>query len=178
MRIDAGRDDGAEIRARSIGDALAMLYRRAGERSMRDLPIYNDALDVAALGFRPYERWALGVVVTPWFMNLVLADLGAPDPDDPRPGATMRRSLPSGTIDFTVGEVDGFGRIETCSLFSPMFEFADQAAAVATGEAALAAVLDPAFADGATAAEPTVRPTPAAIDRRRFLRGELTRPWP
>ena len=40
---------------------------------MRDLPIYNDKVAIEAIGFRPFgEAELLGVVLTPWFMNLIM----------------------------------------------------------------------------------------------------------
>ncbi|ABD89299.1 [NiFe]-hydrogenase assembly chaperone HybE [Rhodopseudomonas palustris] len=174
MPTDVDREQAEAAKAAAIGAALAALYR-AADRGMRELPIHNAKLDVAAVGFRAHEGRALGVVLTPWFMNLVLAPLDATAPSDAPPGATLSRSLPAGTFDFTVGALDGFGIIESCSLFSPMFEFADQDSALAAAEAALKAVLDPEFdvAPAATEAAPPP-PPPAAIDRRNFLRGALS----
>jgi [NiFe] hydrogenase assembly HybE family chaperone len=173
MPAEADREP-SDLRAQSIGDALAAFYRGA-DRAMRGLPIYNEALAVAAIGFRGFQDHALGVIVTPWFMNLVLAPLSEFDAAAAPPGSTVSRSLPAGVIDFTVGALDGFGRIETCSLFSPMFEFADQTTAVAAAEAALNAVLDPNFDTDAAQPNRAAAPaTSAAIDRRRFLRGALS----
>ncbi|MBB5047310.1 [NiFe] hydrogenase assembly HybE family chaperone [Rhodopseudomonas rhenobacensis] len=162
-------------KAAAIGAALAALYR-AADRGMRELPIYNTALEVAAVGFRAHEGRALGVVLTPWFMNLVLAPLDAGEGSDAPPGATVSRSLPAGLFEFTVGALDGFGIIESCSLYSPMFDFADQQSALAAAEAALQAVLDPGFdvAPAETAAASPPKPRSAAIDRRNFLRGALS----
>jgi [NiFe] hydrogenase assembly HybE family chaperone len=179
MPADAGIDRDVIDRnadARAAGEALAAFYR-AAEPAMRDLPIYNAALKVAAIGFRALDDCAFGVVVTPWFMNLVRLPL------DPRAtalsqGDAVARSLPAGTLEFTVGRLDGFGAIESCSLFSPMFGFADQPAAETAAAAALEAVLDPQFDAAAATAEPRApEPAPqppAPLDRRRFLRGELT----
>jgi [NiFe] hydrogenase assembly HybE family chaperone len=147
---------------------------------MRDLPVYNPALGVEAVGFHTYEGRAFGIIVTPWFMNIVLAPL------EPTAGgaltidATVRRALPAASFDFTVGTLDGFGTIESCSLFSPMREFADHAAARAAAEAALAAICDPQFAesDADDQAAPSSRPAAGAIDRRSLLRGQLAGPRP
>jgi [NiFe] hydrogenase assembly HybE family chaperone len=167
---------GAQARATATGTALLAFYRAAGERSMRDLPIYHASLDFAAVGFCAHDDRALGIIVTPWFMNLILAPLDGSDGQ--RPGATVARGLPAGTFEFSVCALDGIGLIESCSLFSPMFEFADHAAALATAEAVLAAVLDPQF-DAAAAADGGAGPAKAApaevaIDRRRFLRGAVS----
>lgn len=173
MRAEAGLGAAA---ARAIGERLAALYRIVGERSMSDLPVYNPALGVESIGFHAYEGWALGIVVTPWFMNIVLAPLDDSGGDVAAPGATVRRALPAASFDFTVGALDGFGRIESCSLFSPMFDFADPASARATAEAALAAIRDTQFerTDADDSAQAPRRPTAGPIDRRSLLRGELS----
>lgn len=161
---------GREREARAAGEALAAFYG-AAERGMRDLPVFNSALRVAAIGFHARDDHAFGVMVTPWFMNLVRIPLQAAIRQLPH-GSAVARALPAGTLEFTVGRLDGFGIIESCSLFSPMFGFADQQAAEQAAAAALAAVLDAEFTPPV---EAPVEPAPvsAALDRRKFLRGEL-----
>ncbi len=45
---------------------------RAAALRMQGLPIVNPALEVEAVGFAPWEGSWLGVMVTPWGMNLTL----------------------------------------------------------------------------------------------------------
>ena len=71
--------------------------------AMRELPIYNPALQVAAIGFRAREDQAFGVVVTPWFMNLVRVPLDRPGCEWPQ-GTAVAHALPAGALEFTVGE--------------------------------------------------------------------------
>ncbi|MCG6207425.1 [NiFe]-hydrogenase assembly chaperone HybE [Rhodopseudomonas sp. HC1] len=175
MHADAGIDRDAE--ARATGEALAAIYRRA-DAAMRDLPIYNPALSVAALGFRDVDDAAFGVVVTPWFMNLVRVPPRGEAPLSP--GTVVPRALPVGVLDFTIGMLDGLGTMESCSLVSPMHDFGDQQQAESTALAALDVVLAPARNEEASAdsnvpssAVPASPATPS-LDRRRFLRGALT----
>ncbi len=126
------------------GARLAACYRAIGRERMAGLPICNPALAVAAVGFSALAGETFGALVTPWCLNLVLLDLpGVP----PRPalaaGAIRACDFPSGTIDYTVTVLAGFGRVDTASLFSPMHQFASQEVAEATALAALAAVLTP-----------------------------------
>ncbi len=158
----------SETEATAWGERLAVAYRAIGERAMRDLPIYNDALGVAAVGFRPFNGTIIGIMVTPWFMNAVMpADQTAQDAR----GASLRVHLPAGHIEFSLSEVEPVGRIASCSLFSPMFGFADMAAACATAEAALAELMLAADSEEAVRRR---EPATSAIDRRNFLRGVLT----
>lgn len=56
-------------------------------------------------------------------------------------------ALTAGRVGFVVGRLEGFGRVDSCSLFSPMGDFADHAAARAVAVAALDQLFDPALAD-------------------------------
>jgi [NiFe] hydrogenase assembly HybE family chaperone len=86
-------------------------------------------------------------------------------------GSSFSHAFPVGTLDFTVGNLDGLGRIASCSLFSPMFEFADMATARANAEAAIAEIRNP------EPDQPKTRVV-TALDRRSFLRGVLAEPRP
>jgi [NiFe] hydrogenase assembly HybE family chaperone len=114
------------------------------------VPICNPALDVACVGFQAWRDQFFGIVVTPWFMNVLLAPAPGAPPVEAAPGSTRNVSLPCGRVDFLVAELDGFGRLLMCSLFSPMQEFEDHAAALATAAAAAEQLLDV----GALAATP------------------------
>ena len=51
--------------------ALIELFQRI-DAGMRDLPIYNDKIAIEAIGFRRFDdAELLGVVLTPWFMNMI-----------------------------------------------------------------------------------------------------------
>jgi [NiFe] hydrogenase assembly HybE family chaperone len=92
---------------------------------------------VQAVGFRPWGAHWLGVLVTPWFMNLVLLprERAACHPVGER--ETRHHVFPAGVFEF-IGNRDAvLGDYQACSLFSPMFEFADHDAARATATASL-----------------------------------------
>lgn len=180
------QDSGAYIR-----DRLQDLYIEIEETRMEGVPILNAALSVAAFGFETWQDYHLGVLLTPWFMNLILVpqDQDAFLPTAPSVGEKIQIALPAGHVEFIVGYEEGFGHSLSCSLFSPVFEFEDQAAAVETAEAALAEVLKPANDDEAEDADmrgiwagrlPKPDPVepdapalnvPKEVNRRDFLRG-------
>ena len=152
-----------ESTARGLEETFEMIRR---ER-MADVPILNDALRVEAVEFRDWRGDCLGVLVTPWFMNLMLLRTG--DQDEPQlpVGSKVVHTLPSGDYEFIVGEEPGIGRFEMCSLFSPMFEFADQATAVATARAVMAEII--------REAEPKEKKNvQRQLSRRDLLRGRVT----
>jgi [NiFe] hydrogenase assembly HybE family chaperone len=149
---------------------LEAAFRAIHAQRMRDLPFLNARLRVEAVGFRRWEgRW-LGVLITPWFMNLVLL------PDAPQRWQSVpvrgaaRYEFPAGAFDFIGGCEAQCGEFQSCSLFSPVFEFDAQEVARATAEAVLAALFDPAVREGSRPAEHN--PTPAqGVSRRDVLRG-------
>jgi len=144
-------------RPEEIADFAARLedhFRDIHRRVMADAPICNPALDVACVGFCAWGDQKLGVLVTPWFMNLVLA---------PASSAAQAVAFPCGAIEFRPSDLSGLGPVAMCSLFSPMQDFVDQEAAVATAQAALHGILDPRLLEGAPAPEAY----PAAPESRR-----------
>lgn len=154
--------------AAAWGQRLAHVYPDIGARAMRDLPIYNDALDVEAVGFRVFNGTIIGIMVTPWFMNLVMPT-GEMAPAGS--ASTLRLRFPAGDIEFILSDVNHAGRIASCSLFSPMIGFADAASARATAEAAINELMLPADGKEATRRR---EPATSAIDRRSFMRAVLT----
>jgi [NiFe] hydrogenase assembly HybE family chaperone len=149
------------------GQRLMLLYREIYQRAMRDVPVCNHALTVECIGFRRYGDYAIGVVLTPWFMNLVAVAL--PDsglaivgPD----GGTQRLTFVAGEVDFTLSTLTGFGRLLSASLFSPMFDFADMEAARLTADHVLVALLNPE-----SVAPPLPPRNPETVDRRALIRG-------
>ncbi len=120
---------------------LVAAFRAAAVR-MQGLPICNPALDVEAIGFAPWNGHWLGVVLTPWFMNLVLAPL---DPDawtSLPPGEKRSCRFPAGDYDFIAARDPVAGEYRMCSLFSPVLEFDDQATAVLVAGLAREALFD------------------------------------
>ena len=143
--------------------ALVAQFRVIAATRMADVPVCHPGLQVAAVGFEPDPAGgAVGVLITPWFMNL----LWLPDPGSEqlplRVGETRARSVGGDRFDFIGGHEDGIGAFEACSLFSPMFEFADQAAVLATAQAVLDHLRQPVVTP------PVPEPVPA---RRAFLLG-------
>ncbi|WP_164924753.1 [NiFe]-hydrogenase assembly chaperone HybE [Sinorhizobium fredii] len=67
---------------------------------------------------------------------------------------------------FNAGELDTIGRVDLCSLFSPVFEFATTEAALETAEQTIRAFFDP------SAIEPPPAPT-APLNRRDLFRGKF-----
>jgi [NiFe] hydrogenase assembly HybE family chaperone len=121
--------------------------------------VWGYPLAIEAVGFREHERRQVGVIVTPWFMNLTVLPSG----EDLKmwvAGGSVRLGFPSGAYDFVVSDLEGVGLIGACSLFSTMFEFTDHEAAQLAAQTVADAVFEPE------------QPAPApAVSRRQLLGG-------
>jgi len=158
---------------------------------MAGLGFLNPALQVEAVAFAPWQGHWLGVMVTPWFMNLVLLPRERESWQPLAVGAKRKLRFPAGVYEFIGADDAVVGEHQTCSLFSPMHEFADQAAARLVARLAREALFDAANAEvpeypradlsaaaqGASAAPAeSGRPadaTAVAVSKRDFLRGRL-----
>jgi [NiFe] hydrogenase assembly HybE family chaperone len=145
----------------AIAETVAAAYCRAEPR-LAGLPVHNPALRVETTGFRMLGDAVAGVAITPWMMVVVRVAADGVSAD----GEAVERAFPAGGLPMIAGSLDGVGRIETCSLFSPMAEFADQEAA----RLAACAAIDALF----TAPEAEPEPQPAAPPRSMSRRALFT----
>ena len=134
-------------------EGLERQFRAIEQQRMQGLPLLNTALQVKAVGFREWNGHCLGVLITPWFMNLMLLPQEGDSWRELQLGHKQLHQLPSGPYEFILGEEEGVGRYQMCSLFSPVFEFADQETAVATAEAVMQALMDEQNRDGLSTRE-------------------------
>jgi [NiFe] hydrogenase assembly HybE family chaperone len=136
-----------------IIEGLEVQFRSIERQRMQGLPLLNSALQVEAVGFRAWQDLCLGVLITPWFMNLMLIPHEGDSWSDRQIGDKQTYQFPSGPYEFILGEEEGIGRYEMCSLFSPMFEFSDQQTAVATAKQVILAIMDEENQDGLSTCE-------------------------
>lgn len=163
--------------AENPGPLLERAFRRVRDERMRDVPILNPRVDVEAVGFRDWEgRW-LGVLITPWFMNVLLLPRAGGAWVSIPPGGELTWRLPAGDYLFIGGLEPSVGEYQLCSLFSPVLQFEDHAAARATAEACLALLFEPD-----AASQPPDRPLETIRDnaarpmsKREFLSGAVLR---
>lgn len=159
---------------RRVAD-LAALFSNIARTRMAGVPVLNAALRVEAIGFECPSKddeaaaaAGVGVLITPWFMNLVRLPIRCEDAVD-GVGRTERHALGGEVFDFIGAHEPAIGAFSACSLFSPMFEFADQAAARATALAVLTTLRGaPESTEIVTTPSSPAEPPPA---RRSFLFG-------
>jgi [NiFe] hydrogenase assembly HybE family chaperone len=165
---------------------LSAAFREVARR-MEGLGFVNPALEVEAVAFEPWEAHWLGVMVTPWFMNLVLLPRDRSLWQALPVRAKRKLRFPAGVYEFIGADDPLVGEHQTCSLFSPMHDFADQATARLVARLAREALFDVANAEvpeypqadlspsaQIEAREARAEAAPAApLSKRDFLRGRL-----
>lgn len=140
-------------------DDLTLRFRQIGDELRRELNLYNTALEVEAYGFDTLDELEfIGVLITPWFMNLVLLPVCYQTIEAQRYGETRRVALPGGETGFLYGGDPAIGALWACSLHSPMDVFRSPEQARAEARLRLGKALTP------------VEPEPAnGLSRRGFL---------
>lgn len=157
---------------------LEQAFRTVQSERMADVALLNPVLSVEAIGFRAWKGDALGVLLTPWFMSLVLLP-GADAVWNPGVVGEQRDwTFPSGRYAFMLGWNEWVGWYQSCSLFSPVFEFDSQDGARAVALAALDALLKPTDgkpADASSGTPSMEQRLHQPVSRRQLLRGVLMR---
>lgn len=147
-----------------IQQTLETVFNDILRRRMATMPVVNPALHVQALPFRQFQQDWVGVLITPWFMNLLLIPGQSNRWTMTAVGETLSIDFPYGVFGFTVAKEMQLGLYASCSLYSPLFQFKQQGVAVSVAQTALQGL----FVD----AKPTrVSRPPSRISRRNLLRG-------
>lgn len=123
-------------------DLIESRYNDILHTKMEGVAVLNHKLQVKALGFQPFAEELLGVLITPWFMNLMLLPDESTEWTESDVGRKLMRTLPSGSYEFILGWDEILGGYGMCALFSPMFDFVDQEAAVATANEVIKALFE------------------------------------
>ncbi|MCG5234793.1 [NiFe]-hydrogenase assembly chaperone HybE [Xanthobacter oligotrophicus] len=135
-------DPHLEAQLKDMPGRFEAVFREIHSAKMKGVPFVNESLGVKAVGFRAHEGRALGVLVTPWFMNLVLLPGAQDDWSGLKTGDKELIAFPSGAYEFLAANRPETGPYKACSLFSPMFDFSSMLQAVETAAAVLPALFD------------------------------------
>ncbi|WP_169577605.1 [NiFe]-hydrogenase assembly chaperone HybE [Sinimarinibacterium sp. CAU 1509] len=159
-----------------VRERVESAFVRIAQTRMRDFPLSNAALSVQLVGLRDWGSVRIGVLITPWSINLLLlpgadtvgADAVQSDDGFRRLGSDEQQhwTLPSASYAFYGLEDDAIGPYQTCSLFSPALEFPTQDAAVETAQAVMLALFQPPDLESDVATGP--------VSRRELLHGRLS----
>lgn len=151
------------IQEHCLTEKLEHTFRTIYEERMAGLPILNPALQVQAVGFRALNNQCVGVLITPWFMNLILLPSESDSLNNAEPGNKHSIAFPSGPCEMELCEEELLGHYLSRPLFSPMGNFADQRQAVKTAESIMERMM--------TSPEPTQQEEQPEPGRRALLRG-------
>ncbi len=115
---------------------LERVFEQVLTEQMLGIPVVNPALQVEAVDFVEWEGHWLGVLVTPWFINLmVIPKLGSPWPElEMGKGKELKIDFPQGSYKFSARQEPEIGSYLNCSLASPVHEWKRHADAVATAK--------------------------------------------
>lgn len=124
----------------NIEEILESVFRRIQRGRMQDMPMCNPNLQVQAVGFQVWGEYYLGVMITPWFMSLMLLPQNEKTMtamQNQQEGDKQTHVFPSGYYEFIKGKEKELGCYQMCSLFSPLLEFDDQSIVVEVARSAL-----------------------------------------
>lgn len=163
---------------------LAEVFQTIAETRMAQLPLCNPDLEVDAVAFRPWQGGSVGVLITPWCMNLVFLPGAGSNWEKVQPGTEATLAFPSGHYVFLVARAStlesnvgsDLGSYLASSLFSPMFVFSNMDEARAVAESVMAEVFSEAPApEGEPAASQPGAQARGALNRRDFLAAWIPR---
>lgn len=141
VNSDPGADTELEAAALTEKtDRLVADFTEVWHAKMRDVPIVNKLLHVQAVGWRFHEGRPLGVLISPWFMNLIMLPAEGEDWSDLLTGRKEIIGFASGDYEFIWNVRPMIGGYKACSLFSPMSEFKTQKQATDVANAVMVAL--------------------------------------
>lgn len=129
------------IRRQISPDKLVERFEEIYRRQMQDLAFVNNTLQVEAIGFRDFGDLKLGVLITPWFMNLVMAPTAGND-SMLEQGHKLEVHFPSGPIEFTATHDEILGYYLSAALFSSVLEIPNQSTARDLAEEIMRSLFD------------------------------------
>ncbi len=108
--------------------SLVSRFETVYQKEMKNLPFVNHNIRVEAVGFRHQDDGLLGVLITPWFINLVLLPESI-DVAECEEGSKSIIEFPSGEIEFTQCTDQQIGAYRSAALFRSVADFPDHAVA-------------------------------------------------
>jgi len=123
--------------SQAVAELLEVTFNKIHQEQMQEIPILNSLIAVEALGFHEYQGRIVGIVITPWMMNMFMLPKDGEDWSQYEIGHKLPHQFPSNTYKFMVNEIDGIGYCQTYSIFSPMHEFANHEHALSAAQSFL-----------------------------------------
>ncbi|MBS9781269.1 MAG: [NiFe]-hydrogenase assembly chaperone HybE [Gammaproteobacteria bacterium] len=134
---------------------------------MADLPLNRDGITVEALHFSRWQEGLLGILVTPWTMNLTYLPTVF-QTQTQAIGTKQGYQFGDNHLEFITAYDEELGQYQVCSLESPIVSFSTQSEAQLIAKMIIDNLLNPQ-----PASENTTKKSQQIISRRAFLRGKL-----
>lgn len=112
--------------------ALLEHFERIQDTHMRGLPILNPHMVVEVVGTRSFGQHRICVLITPWFMNLVMLP-GTEEWASVDQGESFKLDFPGESLDFNVTRDEEIGTFLSAVLFRTVTDFPDQETAREVG---------------------------------------------
>lgn len=121
----------------AVAEQLEQTFNKIHLENMQGIPILNSAIRIQALGFQLFQGRVIGIIITPWLMNVVILPTDDEDWSHMNLGDKRPHKFSSRTYKFMLNEFDGIGLCQTHSLYSPMQSFASHEQALDTAQSFL-----------------------------------------
>ncbi|MFV0576870.1 MAG: [NiFe]-hydrogenase assembly chaperone HybE [Vibrio sp.] len=113
------------------------VYQNILEQEMQSMPFIAQNIGIEMVGLQQYQDHWLGVMITPWMMNLMILPIQNNQVQneqglwpDLHVGEEVGIRLAGNDYRFYASEVEGIGQFLACSLMSPISGIANHAQAV------------------------------------------------
>ena len=156
-----------------IDNPASLLERCFAEH--RNQPAVNPSLTCHAVAFSRYRGDWLGVLITPWFMDLFLLPGGGDLWGDIPAGQRRYVELPGGTVPFTAADDPMIGPYQHSPLVAPVSTLPDMAAALKLAHEVMRGICGEASPPATATANPEAQPVVAADRETNSRRGFLRR---
>jgi len=129
-------------RTLDASNQIEICFNKIQRENMEGILLLNKDLEVEAVEFQIWDDHIVGMVVTPWFLNLVMLPNENDNWETQKLGEKEKHIFPSQDLIMMFNEIEGFGRCKTFSLCSPMNDFHNQEGARIAGALFLRDLLD------------------------------------
>lgn len=150
-------------------------FTRIHAERMAGLPLLNDALAVEVVGFVAWGGMQIGVLITPWCVNLMVLPHADGTWQPPDEVVWRHERFPGMELQLLGGAEQALGRYAFRSLLSPVTGYADPQSVRAVAREVLKQLLGDSAAPAADPPAPAAlvagTPPAAMVSRRQLLGG-------
>ena len=111
--------------ARQLEDCFTKIWKE----NMVGIQILNNDLVVEAVEFQHWNGRVIGMMVTPWFINLIMLPKEGENWKIDKLGEREKFTFPQKECPVMINEIEEFGYCKTYSLYSPVNDFPNPEAA-------------------------------------------------